>query len=400
MTRSSPKKAPVSVSKTKVMLDISPGGTAKTKATVIYEPPPPASPTPRKLRAVSELTKPSPSPGGWDSLDESDSSYDGDTPRGLAPDGGEYITFRRQSNPAMDPFLYPGPPAANTRARTPRKVGGGQVPQMMGFAASVAKNAARGRDDSIPLNSSPMLPTPFKSSPPIGAGVRWRGYQQGQEDDEEESEAETVVEGSDEENQPPPSHHSHSHSQRGAAGRVRLVEDGDGDETEVEEETEVEDDDEEDEAPLPTREEEDDDVIAALRRATGRTRRAPKPDPSELLATPTHQLRSVKQRHSVGSLRREGGRDVERKMDPTPVRQKLFELHRQQQEQRGSARKTRGRLDDGFADALARNRQGSDGTIEAVSSGEEDDGDQGQVEGVTRCVCGKRQEEGRLMVQW
>lgn len=153
--------------RTEVVLAISPGGRAKTETTVIYE--------------KSDIDIEEPTPGGWDSLEESDSSFDDDVPRGLGPDGIDYTLYRQRevadpfqdTRPTLHKLKVPSyenspraPPPRTPTRRSPLKMPlSGTGRRSNGFAASTAAAATstNGR-----LDSSPRLPTPLKSSPPCG----------------------------------------------------------------------------------------------------------------------------------------------------------------------------------------------------------------------------------------
>lgn len=157
--------------RTEVVLAISPGGRAKTETTVIYE--------------NSDTDIEEPARGGWDSLEESDSSFDDEVPRGLGPDGIDYTLYRQRkvADPFQDtrPTLHKlkvslhenspkAPPPRTPTRRSPLKMPlSGTGRRSNGFAASTAAAATstNGR-----LDSSPRLPTPLKSSPPCGLDRR------------------------------------------------------------------------------------------------------------------------------------------------------------------------------------------------------------------------------------
>lgn len=159
--------------RTEVVLAISPGGRAKTETTVIYE------------GSDTDITEPV--LAGWDSLEESDSSFDDDVPRGLGPDGIDYTVYRQRK--AADPFqearpvshrlnvpLHENsarvPPPRTPTRRSPLKMpASGTSRRSNGFAASAAAAAT---STSGRLDSSPRLPTPLKSSPPSGFDRRLR----------------------------------------------------------------------------------------------------------------------------------------------------------------------------------------------------------------------------------
>jgi hypothetical protein len=147
-----------------VVLAISPGGRAQAKTTVVYE-----------SDSAADFERIPSGSSGWDSLDESDSSYDGDSPRGLAPDGSKYLSFRKRS--ASRPVSDQGPkslPSATkkpliqskTTPLTPTKAG-----DMV--TASAASTAATGRTriDSSPRLPTPRIATPLKSSPPPSLNI-------------------------------------------------------------------------------------------------------------------------------------------------------------------------------------------------------------------------------------
>ncbi|KAG0125723.1 hypothetical protein HOY82DRAFT_131949 [Tuber indicum] len=196
--------------RTEVTLAISPGGRAKAEATIVYE----SSDT-----EADEVQT-------WDSFEESDSSFDDDEPRGLGPDGKEYIVYRernrlgpvcegrsalqRRSSTVFEKPTHTGPPP-----RTPTRRSSAELASSIGEKGfkGFAANAASGR-----LDSSPRLPTPLRSSPPasIGRHLRecvWRASGSSfsgsrvsllgtptlgsMHEVSDESEAETVVDGTD-----------------------------------------------------------------------------------------------------------------------------------------------------------------------------------------------------------
>lgn len=171
-SRTSPTKS--TKSRTEVVLEISPSGRAKAQTTVIYE---------------SESEK---EPVDWDSLDESDSSFDGDTPRGLAPDGSEYSSFRQRSDPVSE-----SKPPTSTRFSTRPLHSVPRTPTKNRHASASAVSATRRNG----IESSPRLPTPLRSSPPPSMGILRRTRSamatnvtsQTTIIDEDNSEAETVV---------------------------------------------------------------------------------------------------------------------------------------------------------------------------------------------------------------
>lgn len=154
-------------SRTEVVLAISPGGRAKTETKVIYD--------------SEDIDIEEPTSGGWDSLEESDSSFDDDVPRGLGPDGIDYTLYRQRkiadpfqdTRPTSHKLKVPShenspraPPPRTPTRRSPLKMPlSGTSRRSNGFAASTAAAATsiNGRFDS-----SPRLPTPLKSSPPCG----------------------------------------------------------------------------------------------------------------------------------------------------------------------------------------------------------------------------------------
>lgn len=211
-----PSRAPKA--RTEVVLAISPGGRAKAETTVIYE--------------NSDIDIEEPAPPSWDSLEESDSSFDDDMPRGLGPDGIDYTLYRQRK--IGDPFQDAGPTSHRLKVqshensprapppRTPTRRSPLKMPlsgtgrRSHGFAASTAAAATstNGRFDS-----SPRLPTPLKSSPPcsldrrLGEQVRRANHSsltpsqsmsgigaprlRPMQEVSDESEAETVVDGTD-----------------------------------------------------------------------------------------------------------------------------------------------------------------------------------------------------------
>ena len=128
------------------MLEISADGRAQTRAGMAY---------------MSDLAGEGDT-GYWDSFDESDSSLDGDTPRGLAPDGSEYTVYRRRSAlGSMDTKSSVSKTASKKNLQpqrlqfTPRKTSSSFT--------RLTTAAATGRRK---MESSPRLPTPMRSSPP------------------------------------------------------------------------------------------------------------------------------------------------------------------------------------------------------------------------------------------
>ena len=185
---SSPTKS--TRTRAQVVLAIAADGRAQCKTTVIREPSPPA------VVAAAVAAAESSPPGSWDSLEESDSSLDGDSPRGLAPDGTEYQSYRRRRLSASDLLRAPQPTvdmAKPQQPRTPQK-------QPPGLFVMPAAMAGRSR-----LDSSPRLPTPLKSSPPplrkshSSIATINRRIPRFQDAEDDGSEAETVVDGGEDE---------------------------------------------------------------------------------------------------------------------------------------------------------------------------------------------------------
>ncbi|KAI5801132.1 hypothetical protein EDC01DRAFT_628081 [Geopyxis carbonaria] len=330
-TRLNTSPTRIGKTRTELVLEISPSGRAKAQTKVVYE-----------LEKKTEVAP------DWDSLDESDSSFDGDTPRGLAPDGSEYCSFRlRSGDPFEDLALSSSaiPASQNSVPFTPKKTGLGY------FAASNAATATRRNVES----SSPRLPTPLRSSPPpsmgklrrVGSSIASMTPQLPIPDDEG-SEAETVV----------------------------------------------------DEAlSLQLAEESEDDAVAALRKAIGRGRNGTK-----VQETPTKSLAgSVGKHHtysgrsqSVGpSLRSTALFDTSLS---SPIKKKLFNV----QTTRKSGRR-RPIADGGFyplerdhdfintSPTVATEPDYSTDREATVELEEEEEGE-------TRCICGRG--EGKVMVQW
>jgi len=146
-SRSSPSK--ISKARAEVVLAIAADGRAVAKAAVVHEPDSPA---------VPEGTG---TASGWDSLEESDSSFDGDSPRGLAPDGGEYSLYRRRRNSALETNTFLITKSAITTKPFPTNILPRTPIKPHGLFAVPAAVTGRSR-----MDSSPRLPTPLKSSPP------------------------------------------------------------------------------------------------------------------------------------------------------------------------------------------------------------------------------------------
>ena len=157
--------------RTEVALAISPGGRAKMETTIVYE----SSDT-----EADEVQT-------WDSFEESDSSFDDDEPRGLGPDGKEYIVYRernrlgpvleggnasqRRSGTVFEKPAYTGPPPRTPTRRSPIKpVRLASSTGKKGFKGFAASTAAAATATSGRLDSSPRLPTPLRSSPPASIG--------------------------------------------------------------------------------------------------------------------------------------------------------------------------------------------------------------------------------------
>ncbi|CUS09855.1 unnamed protein product [Tuber aestivum] len=158
--------------RTEVTLAISPGGRAKTETTIVYE----SSDT-----EVDEVQT-------CDSFEESDSSFDDDEPRGLGPDGKEYIIYRernrlgpvlegrsalqRRSGTIFEKPTHTGPPPRTPTRRSPVKLASSTGKK--GLRGFVANTAAAATATSGRLDSSPRLPTPLRSSPPASIGRHLR----------------------------------------------------------------------------------------------------------------------------------------------------------------------------------------------------------------------------------
>jgi hypothetical protein len=186
-SRTSPTKSMASArSHTEVVLTIAADGRAIAKTTVVHEPADP--PSPLVPTDVDEPLVEEPTPD-WDSGEESDSSFDEGSPRGLAPDGGEYLSYRRRKQGMREgrismrgsksrssisieplrrdhavPVAPQTPPAPNILPATglfalpPAPMHPHPGPSTLSaMSAAIPRRA---------LDSSPRLPTPFKSSPP------------------------------------------------------------------------------------------------------------------------------------------------------------------------------------------------------------------------------------------
>lgn len=204
-----------------VVLAIAADGRAQCKATVVREPSPPV------VAAAAAAAEPSP-PGSWDSLEESDSSLDGDSPRGLAPDGTEYQSYRRRRLSGSDLLRLPRPTAdmAIPQPTTPQK-------QPHGLFVMPATMAGRSR-----LDSSPRLPTPLKSSPPPLGRLRKshssiattnRRIPRFQDAEDDGSEAETVVDGGGDDEEEAEGHDGDDYDDGDGDGDVSDDGDADGD---------------------------------------------------------------------------------------------------------------------------------------------------------------------------
>lgn len=160
--------------RTEVKLAISPGGRAKTETTVVYENP-------------EAETDEGPIGTTSDSYEESDSSLDDEEPRGLGPDGREYMGFR---DPGRTAFSARGRPVLHRRSgtmfekrtpvlqppRTPTRRSHAQLVSLTSkeLKGLTAGTAATTTITSARLDSSPRLPTPLKSSPPVSIGRHLR----------------------------------------------------------------------------------------------------------------------------------------------------------------------------------------------------------------------------------
>lgn len=133
-------------SRNEVVLNISPRGRAKAEKTVVLE-----SDTEIEDGLVNTTS---------DSFDESDSSFDDDIPRGLGPDGSEYISFRRR-RAAQKHRSNPGAEIESRENTCPNNTLPTPTRRVAAFAMSAAAAATR-----TGYESSPRLPTPMRSSPP------------------------------------------------------------------------------------------------------------------------------------------------------------------------------------------------------------------------------------------
>ena len=180
------RTAPTKRARTEVVLAISADGRAQAKATVVHQPPA-ASTTVTAIDDGDSISS------GYDSLEESDSSFDGDAPRGMAPDGSEYLSYRRRRcSSAVDQIFHRSTNSSSSfgAPRTPKRSRG---------ILARATNGRRNRAES----SLTTLPTPLKSSPPPSNGHIGRSQSfntnptpqlpQFEDLDDVASEAETVV---------------------------------------------------------------------------------------------------------------------------------------------------------------------------------------------------------------
>lgn len=181
------RTSPTKRARTEVVLAISADGRAQAKATVVYQ-------QPAVHATVTAIDGDDNISSGYDSFEESDSSFDGDAPRGMAPDGSEYLSYRRRrcsSAVGSDQMFHSSTNLAASfgAPRTPKRA--------RGVLARV--NGRRNRAES----ASTTLPTPLKSSPPPLNGHIRRSQSfatnptpqlpQFEDLDEDGSEAETVV---------------------------------------------------------------------------------------------------------------------------------------------------------------------------------------------------------------
>jgi hypothetical protein len=141
-----PSSSRSSESRAEVMLEISADGRAQTKASMVY---------------MSDLVGEGDT-GYWDSLDESDSSLDGDAPRGLAPDGSEYSVYRRRSAFGSVDTKSSVCETASKKNLQPQRLQFTPQKTSSSFAQLTTAAATRRRK----IESSPRLPTPLRSSPP------------------------------------------------------------------------------------------------------------------------------------------------------------------------------------------------------------------------------------------
>lgn len=174
------------------MFAISADGRAQAKATVL-----PADQ--QRLNVNGNASS------GYDSFGESDSSLDGDSPRGMAPDGGAYLAYRRRHTFSGGSFC-----STENVNHSFRSIGE-SVHHSFGSSSSapIFKTPKKPRPPQGTFPSvrggrppSSRLPTPLKSSPPTSlASMIPRSSKQQQQQqllrfedaEEDESEAETVV---------------------------------------------------------------------------------------------------------------------------------------------------------------------------------------------------------------
>jgi hypothetical protein len=179
-TRSSRiRRSPTKRARTQVVLDIAADGRAQAKATIVHEPP-----------AARDGNVSS----GYDSFEESDSSLDGDGPRGMAPDGGAYLVYRRQRRRTISGSSF-GSDSVHHSFRSSDSMhhsfGSSSASQLF----KTPKKPHRSFSTMAPPSS--RLPTPLKSSPPLPPLARPSTSSQQRpqfvDPDEDASEAETVV---------------------------------------------------------------------------------------------------------------------------------------------------------------------------------------------------------------
>jgi len=186
------RASPTKRARTEVVLAISADGRAQAKATVVHHQEPAVATT---VAAIADDDDGDRVLGGYDSFEESDSSFDGDSPRGMAPDGSEYLSYRRRrcsSAVGSDQIVHSSTNLSSSFGvpRTPKR------------SRRVLARVTQGKRNRT-ASSSTTLPTPLKSSPPPSRGrirrpqpsatVRTPQLPRFQNLDEDASEAETVV---------------------------------------------------------------------------------------------------------------------------------------------------------------------------------------------------------------
>ncbi|TGZ79871.1 hypothetical protein EX30DRAFT_70939 [Ascodesmis nigricans] len=352
---SSPRKYSAAAPRQEVVLEISPSGRAKAQK-IVYEES--QTQNPQLLNSPGSATT-------WDSLDDSDSSYDdGDAPRGLAPDGSEYITFRRRS---LDPLYNSCPGAGLHPTNTPHLRRQRHPPP--GIDTFSAQNIPTQNHDIELSSSSPKLPTPYRSSPPVATTSASRHRQlhppaAAAIEEEEESEAETVLDVADDDGtapspRPPP------------PPAINSI-----DPNETEDEITAED---------------EADAVEALKRALGRARPKARQKPSSSIISsipmvpPQHIKKMRRSRYADGGFSSSSS--------PPPALSSLAASFTGVVErvEMGRERERKRSADSG--DTV------SEGATTVCDWDDDYNDENDRRRDITRCMCGCREEGGRVMVQ-